>query len=109
MVGWTTVGSGRQAHKLAQELITAGLVACVQVDAPHISHYVWHKNYERAKEWRLWVKFLRKNNKAIESWLIENHPYSTPQWLALEANLAGRAYGKWVKTGTVKLKKTNKQ
>jgi len=96
LIGWTTVDSVKAARQLATGLIAAQLAACVQVDVPVISHYVWQGKQTQTKEWRLWVKFPADNSAAIEEWLKSHHPYSTPQWLAVEAVRVAKSYQKWI-------------
>lgn len=95
-VGWTTVASAAAAHKLSAALVKARLATCVQVDGPITSHYRWQGRQERTKEWRLWVKFPANKAKALEAWLNAHHPYSTPQWLAVEAKIVAKSYRQWV-------------
>ncbi len=99
LIGWTTLDSAAAAHKLAAGLIAARLAACAQVDGPITSHYLWKGKQERTKEWRIWVKFPAKNAKKIEAWLKTNHPYSTPQWLAVEVAAVAEPYRRWVMAG----------
>lgn len=96
LIGWTTVDSAAAARQLATGLVAARLAACVQVDGPVESHYLWQGRQERAKEWRLWVKFPARQAKAVETWLAKHHPYSTPQWVAVEARAVARPYRDWV-------------
>jgi periplasmic divalent cation tolerance protein len=100
LVGWTTVDSRRKANALAKGLVAARLAACVAVDGPITSHYIWNKKQERAKEWRLWVKFPADRAGEIAAWLKANHPYSVPQWLAVEAATVAEPYRQWVIANT---------
>jgi periplasmic divalent cation tolerance protein len=107
LLGWTTVDSAHQAKVLAAGLIAARLAACVQIDGPVTSHYIWKGKPTRAKEWRLWIKFLPRHTRVIEQWLHANHPYSTPQWLAVEADEVSKSYFNWMleNTGGAKARK----
>jgi periplasmic divalent cation tolerance protein len=96
LVGWTTVDSAPAAKKIATGLIAARLAACVQVDGPIVSHYVWQGKQSTSKEWRLWIKFPSTQSHAIEKWLRAHHPYSTPQWLAVEVAEVAKPYQKWL-------------
>jgi periplasmic divalent cation tolerance protein len=64
------------------------------------SYYQWQGKPTRAKEWRLWIKFSSHQTRAIEQWLRENHPYSTPQWLAVEATTVSKPYREWILEST---------
>jgi periplasmic divalent cation tolerance protein len=106
LVGWMTVDSAAAAEKLAAGLVAARLAACAQVDGPVTSHYIWQGKQERAKEWRVWVKFTASRAKDIEAWLKAHHPYSTPQWLAVEAAVVAESYREWVVENTRAKSKT---
>jgi len=109
LIGWTTVNSATAANKLAAGLVAARLAACVQVDGPVASHYIWKSKPERTREWRIWVKFSAKQAKAVETWLKKNHPYSTPQWLAVEAATVAEPYRKWILKNTHKARSAKKK
>jgi periplasmic divalent cation tolerance protein len=100
LIGWTTVDSAAVADKLAASLVAARLAACAQVDGPVTAHYIWEGKPERATEWRVWVKFPAKHAKKIAAWLKTHHPYSTPQWLAVEAAAVAGPYRRWVEAST---------
>ncbi len=106
LIGWTTVDSAAAAKKLAAGLVAARLAACAQVDGPVTSHYIWQGKQERTKEWRIWVKFPTPRAKEIEAWLKAHHPYSTPQWLAVEAAAVAGPYREWVVGNTLPLIKS---
>ena len=55
---------------------------------------------ETSEEWRITVKFTRDRASEIEAWLMENHPYDEPQWLAVAVEEAGAVYAAWVKEET---------
>ena len=96
LIGWTTVDSATAAEKLAAGLVSARLAACVAVDGPVTSHYWWEGKQERAEEWRLTVKFPVRRAEDVANWLAANHPYSVPQWIAVEADAVSEAYRDWV-------------
>jgi uncharacterized protein involved in tolerance to divalent cations len=54
----------------------------------------------------VWVKFTASRAKDIEAWLKAHHPYSTPQWLAVEAAVVAESYREWVVENTRAKSKT---
>lgn len=94
MIGWTTVGCSEGAEKLAKSLIGERLAACVQIDGPVHSHYRWEGEIHCEPEYRLMIKFLATREKQIVEWLKTNHPYSTPEWVVVEATTLP-AYLNW--------------
>ncbi len=95
-VGWTTVETKEQADALAQGLVESRLAACVQIDGPVVSHYRWEGKLERAREFRLAVKFAEGKVADIETYLRTHHPYDTPQWVAVKATHCSPDYAAWV-------------
>ena len=95
-IGWTTVDSATAAEKVARGVVAARLASCAQVDGPVTSHYIWEGKQKRATEWRVSVKFTSKRAAELEKWLVANHPYSVPQWLAIPASKVAEPYRKWV-------------
>lgn len=95
LIGWTTVGSEAAAEQLAQALVEAGLAACVQIEAGLVSHYQWEGKHCRESEWRLTVKFAAAKGEALEAYLMEAHPYETPEWVVLRAEAVAPAYLRW--------------
>lgn len=93
-IGWTTVEASSDAERLARELLEAGLAACVQLDGPIRSYYVWHEQQECAQEYRLVIKFPQHLLDTLTAWMLENHPYETPQWVCTPVS-ALPAYAGW--------------
>lgn len=101
VVALTTVTTEKQARILAEYLVAESLAACVQVDGPIQSHYVWptesgQDQLEESTEFRLSIKATPSQTKDIEGRLAEIHPYELPQWIVIPAE-ASRDYLEWVK------------
>jgi periplasmic divalent cation tolerance protein len=94
-VGWTTLPTREQAEALARAAVEARLVACAQVEGPIASHYRWEGALERSEEYRVTLKFLEEEEEALATWIGANHPYQTPQWVAVQAKAVGEKYLKW--------------
>ena len=100
LIGWTTTQSKEDALLLARGLVENSLAACAQVDGPISSTYRWKGVIETNEEWRIAVKFAGNRSEELEQWLLANHPYDEPQWLAVDAAKAGDAYANWVVSET---------
>jgi len=94
-IGWTTLATLEEAQKMAAELVSAHLAACVQISGPISSYYLWHGELDIAEEYRLTIKFLTAQTDKLEAWLRNNHPYEVPQWLAVSADRVGELYECW--------------
>ncbi|HKJ91010.1 MAG TPA: divalent-cation tolerance protein CutA [Oceanipulchritudo sp.] len=99
-IGWTTLDSPEAARKLATSLVQSRLAACVQIDPPILSIYAWKGAVESESEIRLWVKYAAANEEALQDRLRSEHPYETPQWIAVTAAGALPAYADWIRTST---------
>ncbi|MCC9641777.1 divalent-cation tolerance protein CutA [Rhodopirellula sp. JC740] len=102
MVLWTTVESNEQAEMLARGLLEQRLAACVQIDSPITSHYVWKGQTCSETELRVVVKTLASKVDEAMTWLAENHPYDEPQLVVLPVAKASSGYARWVAESTSK-------
>ena len=98
LIGWTTVGKCEDAGRLARGLVEARLVACVQIDGPITSHYIWENRAETAEEFRLMIKFIPARAVAVETWLRAQHPYDTPEWVVVRAEHVAEKYLSWARS-----------
>ncbi len=92
----TTTANQADAQRLASGLIAASLAACVQIDGPLESHYVWDGKLCQEVEYRCVIKTTRALSTAIETWLQQHHPYQQPQILMVEAT-ASAGYARWLR------------
>lgn len=96
-IAWTTVPNSADAERLSREAVAQGLAACVQVEGPVRSFYKWEGKLETGEEYRLMFKFESSRAAALEAWLIEAHPYDTPEWVVVSADAVSQAYLDWAK------------
>ena len=102
-IAWTTLATRADAEKLAAEVVALGLAACVQVDGPIISHYVWQGRPERVEEFRLCLKCLPDKFSSLETYVLAHHPYETPEWIVVPASRVGEKYLSWAKANPTNL------
>jgi periplasmic divalent cation tolerance protein len=98
LIGWTTVEKCEDADRLAHGLVEARLVACVQIEGPITSHYIWENRAETAEEFRLMIKFLPARSAAVETWLRAQHPFATPEWVVVRAEYVAEKYLSWARS-----------
>lgn len=96
-IGWTTVNGSENAQKLAKGSVEERLAACAQIEGPIRSFYLWDGNLENVEEYRITFKFDSETSKQLENWLKENHPYETPQWVAVAAKEVSAEYLRWAR------------
>lgn len=92
----TTLPSRAAADACADRLVGGGLAACVQVDGPIESRYVWRGSQERAAEWRCTCKTTPARQAACIAAILADHPYETPEILVVAAT-AAPGYAAWVR------------
>ncbi len=102
-IAWTTTESREEAEKLARLAVEEGLAACVQIEGPITSFYRWEGSVEKAGEFRLTFKVLRKNALALKALVHQNHPYETPQWTVADLVDLGEPYRKWAESSSREL------
>jgi periplasmic divalent cation tolerance protein len=96
-VAWTTVATSADASRLARGAVEARLAACVQVDGPVTSLYLWEGRIESAQEYRLTFKFLPEQAAALEAWIGTHHPYDIPEWIVARAEHVSGKYLSWAR------------
>lgn len=95
LVAWTTTSQRADADRLARGAVEARLAVCAQVDGPITSHYHWEGRLETAAEYRIWFKCLPANASALSGWVHNHHPFTTPQWIEVNAENVGEKYLSW--------------
>ncbi len=95
LIAWTTVENEADARRLAAGAVELGLAACVQVEGPITAHYRWEGQVRQGTEYRLCFKFLAGRQARLETWLHEQHPYKTPEWVVIAATHVGEKYLSW--------------
>jgi periplasmic divalent cation tolerance protein len=96
LVVLTTLEKQEDGERLARLLVEGELAACVQILPPMISIYRWQGAVERASEVLLLIKTTRAAYPRLESVIKENHPYQTPEILALSVEAGLADYLSWL-------------
>ena len=91
-----TAPRGRKAEALARALVSARLAACVNAVPGVVSHYRWKGKSVRDAETLLIVKTSRAKLPALTRFVEKNHPYTTPEVLALDASGGSKGYLAWL-------------
>lgn len=102
-IAWTTLATRADAEKLAAEVVSLGLAVCVQVEGPIVSFYTWQGRPERSEEFRLCLKCLPDKLSALETHVLDHHPYDTPEWIVVRADRVGEKYLSWAGVNPTKL------
>ena len=96
LIATTTVSSRELADVIAQSLVGDRIAACVQIDGPITSYYLWEGKVEAASEWRLTIKSIESVAAKLYEMVLAVHPYKVPQWIVVAAESVSPDYGQWV-------------
>jgi periplasmic divalent cation tolerance protein len=92
----TTLENQQDGERLARLLVEGALAACVQILPPMVSIYRWQGAVERASEVLLLIKTTRAAYPQLETAIKENHPYQTPEIVALPVEAGSGEYLSWL-------------
>jgi uncharacterized protein involved in tolerance to divalent cations len=85
------------ADHLARLLVEERLAACVQVVPGVTSVYRWEGAVETAEEHLLLVKSTAERFAAIRDRVLAEHPYDTPEVLAVPVAAVDARYASWLR------------
>jgi len=94
-IAWTTVETLEMAERLAKAAVESGLAACVQIEGPIQSVYLWKGALTQGTEFRLTFKCLEARITALEELILGLHPYEIPEWLVVKADRVAEKYLSW--------------
>jgi len=89
------------ALKLAQELVTKRLAACVNVLAESTSVYRWKGEIESATEVPVLIKTRAERYAEVEAAIRRLHPYERPEIVAVPVVRGLDEYLEWVAGETI--------
>ena len=96
LVVLVTAPSEAMARELGQRLVDDRLAACVSVVPGVTSIFMWEGKREEASEALLVIKTGAERYPALQQRVLELHPYSVPEVLALAVEAGAPAYLRWV-------------
>jgi len=88
------------AQSLATYLVEKRLAACVTLLAPVQSIYRWQETIEQAEEVQLLIKTNNQRWEALQTAIIERHPYEVPEIVALPIVAGLSTYLDWINATT---------
>ena len=95
-----TIDSENGAHMLQRMILEHRAAACVQVIGPISSAYWWEGQIEEAQEWLCLAKTRGSEYRRLESLIRENHPYETPEIIAIPILAGNEDYLEWIRAET---------
>jgi periplasmic divalent cation tolerance protein len=91
----TTVADAVQAKELARAVIETRLAACAQT-LPISSCYRWEGKIVEDGEQMILFKTLAAQYSALETFLLDHHPYDTPEIVRLPVDGVSGKYRDWL-------------
>lgn len=85
------------ALRLARLLVDEGLAACVQVVPGVTSVYLWDGAVHEDPEQLLLIKSTTGRFAPIRDRISAEHPYDTPEVMAVPVSVAETRYASWVR------------
>lgn len=96
VIVYSTVGSKREALKIARTLVQERLAACVNT-FPITSVYPWEGKLCAGGEYALICKTTDERFRDVEKKIIEMHSYDLPCILSIPILCGSEKYLNWVK------------
>ena len=93
---FSTVGSQKEAQKIAATLVTRRLAACVNIVPQVTSLFRWRGKVDQAKELLLIIKSDHSHLKRIEKAIREHHRYEVPEIIAWPISWGHKPYLRWL-------------
>lgn len=84
------------AVNIARALVEERLAACVNAIPGVFSVYMWEGKVCEETETTLIIKTTDERWDALHARILELHPYSVPEIIAIDVAAANPAYRKWV-------------
>ena len=92
----TSTGTRDVAERIAVELVSRRMAACVHVSGPMQSTFRWQGAVETAEEWLCTAKTEAGQLASIQTLLKDLHPYEVPELVATPIVGGSEAYLKWL-------------
>jgi len=91
-----TVPDQKTGLALAKAALEARLVACANIIPGVQSFFWWQGKIDRARELLVLFKTTRTHLAALEKLVRSQHPYETPEFIALRLDSGSRKYLQWI-------------
>ena len=93
---FVTVSDIAVARKLATGILGNRLAACVNLVPGVESHYWWEGELCRESEVLMVAKTTGEKLAALEAFVLAEHPYDTPEFVALKIEAGSARYLDWL-------------
>jgi periplasmic divalent cation tolerance protein len=83
-------------RKLARLAVQTRLAACANLLPKLESHYWWQGKAESGSEVLLLIKTSKTKLPALEELILAEHPYDTPEFIAIPVHSGNERYLAWI-------------
>jgi periplasmic divalent cation tolerance protein len=97
----STCPSQETAESIAMSLVEKKLAACVNIIPGLASIYEWQGNIEKSQEFLLIIKTRNAVYPAVESAILDRHPYELPEIISIPLNNGSANYLSWIDDNVV--------
>jgi periplasmic divalent cation tolerance protein len=95
-IGLVTAPNVKVARHIALGALRKKLAACANILPKVESHYWWQGKTESSNELLIVFKTLQTKLPALERFVIAEHPYDTPEFVALPILAGSKRYLDWI-------------
>lgn len=96
IVVYVTAPDLKTARQLAKAALKARQAACANLIPKIESHYWWRGKLESSAEVLIVFKTTADCLSKLEAVILENHPYDTPEFIALPLRAGNKRYLAWL-------------
>jgi len=89
-----------KADAIVGSLLARRLVACGQRTGPVTSRYWWNGSLEQSDEWLVLLKTRTSLASSVIDAVVAEHPYDTPEVIALAVSDGAPGYLEWIDVTT---------
>ena len=100
LIALTTCPGSIPAKKIARELVSKKLAACVNIIPDIESYYTWENQVNENKEYLLLIKTTREIYPKLEQHIKAIHPYELPEIIAVPIHTGLDKYCDWIRENT---------
>ena len=95
MIIISTYPNKKSISKIANDLVTNKIVACVNISKIS-SVYSWKNKIEHTSEYLAIFKTITKNKTVLKKKIKETHPYDVPELIEVEVTSINKSYLRWL-------------
>lgn len=95
-IAYVTTPNEESAKKIARELITKKLAACVNIIPNILSIYEWEGRVNEDGEYLLMIKTATDTVDELSKFVRENHPYSVAEVISVKIENGNPPYLDWI-------------